>query len=267
MKFALVEGKKVEAYKGAKGVCPGCGKTLIARCGDQRVDHWSHKGIRNCDPWWENETEWHRAWKGNYPEEWQEFVFQDTKTGEKHIADVHTKHGLVVEFQHSHIDPKERISREKFYKNMIWVVDGTRLKNDYPRFLKGKESLFFTKTKNNNIYIVEFPDDVFPVDWLDSSVPVIFDFLGLSTDETDENRNTLWCLVPKQGGKTYVVSILRQSFIKTTLHFPTLFEPPKRPEKQKQQLIIQPKRNIHRGPLIDWIQRKQDSGKWKPRRK
>jgi hypothetical protein len=25
---------------------------------------------------------------------------------------------------------------------MVWVVDGTRLKRDYPRFLKGKKNCF-----------------------------------------------------------------------------------------------------------------------------
>ena len=195
--------------------------------------------------------------------------FRPMSMEEKHIADVRTIHNLVIEFQHSTIKQEERISREKFYKNMLWVVDGTRLKNDYPRFLKGKDSLFFTKTKNNNVFIVEFPDEVFPKNWLDSSVPVIFDFLDLSTDSSDEIRKTLWCIVPKQDGKTFVVKIQREDFIKVTLNYPSLFQPKPKPSsiQHKQKIILQPKRNMHREPLIDWIQRKQDSGKWKPRRK
>ena len=66
MKFALIDNIRTEAAKGAKGICPSCGSDLIAKCGDIKVNHWAHKGIRSCDPWSENETEWHREWKGNF---------------------------------------------------------------------------------------------------------------------------------------------------------------------------------------------------------
>src|SRR5699024_9609155 len=145
MKYAIVDGIKTEAAKGLKGICPGCGSELIPKCGKRRINHWAHKGTRNCDHWWETETEWHRVWKNNYPNEWQEVTFRDERTDEKHIADVRTVHNLVIEFQHSHIDPKERITREAFYKNMVLIVDGIRLKRDYPRFLKGTKN--FKRTK------------------------------------------------------------------------------------------------------------------------
>ena len=74
----------------------------------------------------------------------------DKETGEKHIADVRMVHNLTIEFQHSHIGSLERTSREKFYENMVWVVDGTRLKKDYPRFLKGKKNGF-----ENQIFIAQ----------------------------------------------------------------------------------------------------------------
>ena len=83
MKFALVDGNKTEATKGAKGICPICGSELIAKCGEVKINHWAHKGIRNCDPWWENETEWHRSWKNNFPAEWQEIVLPDEQTARK----------------------------------------------------------------------------------------------------------------------------------------------------------------------------------------
>ena len=41
-----------------------------------------------------------------------------------HIADVKTDRGIVIEFQHSFLHRNERESREKFYQNMVWVVDG-----------------------------------------------------------------------------------------------------------------------------------------------
>jgi len=55
-----------------------------------------------CDNWWENETQWHRDWKNHFPVEWQEVV-QIAEDGEKHIADVKTSEGWVVEFQHSYL--------------------------------------------------------------------------------------------------------------------------------------------------------------------
>ena len=60
MKFAIVNGTKCEAIKRVKGFCLRCGSELIAKCGEVRINHWAHKGTRNCDPWWENETNWHR---------------------------------------------------------------------------------------------------------------------------------------------------------------------------------------------------------------
>jgi competence CoiA-like predicted nuclease len=58
MKYAIVNGEKSETFKGEVGLCPCCNSELIARCSDIKINHWAHKGTINCDPWWENETEW-----------------------------------------------------------------------------------------------------------------------------------------------------------------------------------------------------------------
>jgi competence CoiA-like predicted nuclease len=50
MKYAIVNGTKTDANKGVKGICPSCGSELIVKCGERKINHWSHKGIRNCDP-------------------------------------------------------------------------------------------------------------------------------------------------------------------------------------------------------------------------
>jgi competence protein CoiA len=158
-KYALVNEERREAERGLLGKCPVCKNPVIAKCGDIRVKHWAHKGKRSCDIWWENETEWHRAWKDKFPRECQEFIQHD-ELGEKHIADVRTNHGLVIEFQHSHLDPKERDAREHFYKNMVWVVDGTRLEKNYQRFQKGIGGL--TTTKKTELILCATPSYVFP---------------------------------------------------------------------------------------------------------
>jgi competence protein CoiA len=216
MKFALINGLKTEATKGLKGFCQNCGSDLIAKCGEIKMHHWAHRNIQNCDRWWENETEWHRMWKNNYPEDWQEKSKVDILTGEKHIADVLTGHDLVIECQHSHIDPKERAIREEFYNHMIWVVDGTRLKRDLPRFLKGQKNLM--KTSNQGQFLIQYPEDCFPKAWLTSSVPVVFDFLGLKLKSTQTDQGQyLYYLVPNQGIRERTVFCLtRESFIANT---------------------------------------------------
>jgi competence protein CoiA len=92
------------------------------------MNHWSHKGVRNCDPWWENETEWHRSWKSHFPVEWQEIVHFDEK-GEKHIADVKVSGDWVVEFQHSFINPEEIQTRNEFLSTGVvgsgWIEKKT----------------------------------------------------------------------------------------------------------------------------------------------
>lgn len=130
MKFALVDNQRVEAEKGKIGLCPGCMQPVIAKCGSLKVNHWAHKANKSCDTWFEPETQWHRDWKNLFPLEWQEIFLTDESTGEKHIADIKSPLGFIVEFQHSSIKREEQLSRENFYKNMVWIVDGSRLKYD-----------------------------------------------------------------------------------------------------------------------------------------
>jgi competence protein CoiA len=87
MKLAVVEGERREAQPGLLAKCNDCGHTVRARCGEHNIWHWAHIGVRNCDTWWEPETEWHRAWKNHFPEDWQEII-RRSEDGEKHIADV-----------------------------------------------------------------------------------------------------------------------------------------------------------------------------------
>lgn len=218
MKFAIFEDNKIEASKGAKGFCQNCGAEMIAKCGEFKINHWAHKKIRKCDTWWEAETEWHREWKGNFPIEWQEIIQFDKLSNEKHIADVRTDKGLVVEFQHSHMNPIERRKRENFYKNMIWIVDGTRLQRDIPRFLKAQKD--FVRFENPSILGIEFGDECFPRNWLESSVPVIFDFKGSAIEENERNNRTLlYCIFPeKNGWLTIFAEITRKALIKSIIN-------------------------------------------------
>lgn len=110
----------VEAFPGGRGNCPVCGAETIAKCGPRIMHHWAHHRIRDCDPWWENETAWHREWKNKFPLECRE-VSHVAEDGEIHRADIKTPTGIVIEIQHSSMTDAERISREEFYQNLVWV--------------------------------------------------------------------------------------------------------------------------------------------------
>jgi competence protein CoiA len=216
MHFAIVDNRRIEAGIGLKGFCPGCSKPVIAKCGKERIWHWAHRNNIKCDKWWESETDWHRSWKNYYPSDWQEVFLPDEQTGEKHMADVRTANGLVIEFQHSHINPNERISREKFYQNMVWIVDGTHLKRDYSRFLKGKDHFQIIK---QGVFRVDYPEECFPSAWLGCSVPVIFDFQGnKDTVDPKDTKSNLYCLFPIPiGSYSFLAEITRKTFINTTI--------------------------------------------------
>jgi hypothetical protein len=202
MKFALVQGARVEAQPNLKGICAGCSSPMTAKCGEVRLKHWAHQGRIRCDPWWEPETEWHRAWKNNFLNEWQE-VIHHANDGEKHIADVKTEAGWVLEFQHSFIKPEERKSREDFYKKMMWVVDSDRSPQYKSRFLKALKDDGFTNRQHPEITAIASKLELLRT-WVTSCSHVIFD-LG---------EDDLWWLRPESDEYwSYLVSIPRSMFI------------------------------------------------------
>ena len=130
MQYAIVANERREAFSGGKGTCPTCGAAMIAKCGPRILHHWAHAGRRNCDPWWENETPWHREWKNKFPEYCRE-ISHVAPDGEIHRADIKTPTGIVIEVQHSSMADHERISREQFYGNLIWIIDGRAFKKNF----------------------------------------------------------------------------------------------------------------------------------------
>jgi competence protein CoiA len=204
MKYALVDGERREAERGLAGHCPGCGSPMVAKCGERRVDHWAHASRRECDPWWESETEWHRAWKNQFPAEWQEVVHR-ADDGERHIADVKTPHGWVLEFQHSALDPEEHRSRETFYSRLIWVVDGTRRRRDATYFASawgaGKaRDPFSDKRITGHVHNALFEE------WRASLGHVFFDF---------GEPQLMWWLFPDSSDeRAYLRHVPREHFVR-----------------------------------------------------
>ena len=216
MQYATVQGERTEAFPGGKGLCPTCSAAAVAKCGPRVMHHWAHAGRRNCDPWWENETPWHREWKSRFPVECRE-IAHAARSGEIHRADIITPTGIVIEVQHSPMTDAERISREQFYQNLVWVVDGSTFSQNFeihhmlpePKSvlaqdlewyaagvgLHGCNHGLFTRRSNPNIGIrgiAEVRDEVEKLyrghhqyvwkrprnTWLDATCPVYIDFGG-----------------------------------------------------------------------------------------
>lgn len=201
MKYAIVNDAKSEAKKGISGLCPNCGSPMIPKCGEKRIHHWSHKGMLECDPWKENETKWHRTWKGHFHIDNQEVVHRDEITGEKHIADVKTNDGIAIEFQHSPICPEERKSRNDFYKKIIWVVDGKRLIRDETNFAQ----VYNAGISIGHVKKVNTSGSSLIKEWINMGVPIFLDF----------GQHILWLIIPviSEATTAYIFPISKVEFL------------------------------------------------------
>lgn len=222
MRFAIVNDQRQLPSPGLGGRCPNCGSPMIAKCGRLRAHHWSHWGERECDVWWEPRTQWHYRWQDRFPQTWQE-VRRQAPSGEWHIADVHTQHGLTLEFQYSHLNPEERAAREASYRNMAWVVSGTRLVRDLPRFEAGRR--LFWPVWQRGVFVTPDPEKAFSPHWLACSAPVFFDFAdapGLS-EQTKLLARSLWCLLPgRVFGMAVVLRVSRATLVRWAHERPQL---------------------------------------------
>lgn len=207
MRFANHNQTRIEAVPKAVGTCPACAAPMVAKCGDRRIWHWAHKGRRHCDPWWENETPWHREWKSQFPVDWQEVPSRSAE-GELHIADIRTPSGLVVEFQHSAIGLTERQSREVFYGNMVWVLDGLRLGGDASDFfhhLDTKKGRWETGVWSVRInpYVPRITRR-----WIEAARPVYLDFGTDILWRVPVEQDSWWKTVTEVSRRHFVTSLL-----------------------------------------------------------
>ena len=122
-------GERINAAKGLSANCPQCSAKVIPKCGELVIHHWAHEADYDCDPWWEHESEWHRSWKALAKPERTEVTLGN------HRADIVRSDGTVVELQHSTISPEEIAERERFYKKMIWLFDGTDINDESWRLM------------------------------------------------------------------------------------------------------------------------------------
>lgn len=223
---------------GQKGKCPFCGTDVVAKCGKFRHAHWAHLSRKDCDSWWESETDWHREWKSRFPQSWQEQTRYDEQTGEKHVADVLTPNGLVIEFQHSSIKPEELQSRNNFYRHILWVVDGCRGKTDFQKMINVFSSRDFKKVdsipdwpvQRTNFFEFYFADEVFNKTWLKLPIPVFFDFsshpdLQVLEDSLSIGSLELCCVFPQYSYGAVAAFISKEDFVKSVLASKDFFSP------------------------------------------
>ena len=204
-RYALIDGVRTDirdAPKGAHGICPLCGDELIARKGLVNTWHWAHKSKEVCDAWYEPKGAWHCWWQNQFDNTWQELIItkpdpNDPTQEIKHIADICTPNGWVIECQYSPMSHETIKAREDFYKNMIWIVCGTRCTRDVE---KGKPlfELTFKESTDGILYTVLADGDAFNKPWRTAKKPVFFDYYGTLKNPIEGEK--LLCLLPEING-------------------------------------------------------------------
>lgn len=128
-----LSGTKIKAsaenkVKGINAYCPFCDwpkceTPLVYNIVKVKTnDYFSHYPGTACDGYGK-ETDWHISWKKSVDKEFCECLLE--KDGKKHIADIKNADDLVIELQHSPINPDVINDREEFYDNMVWLYDAT----------------------------------------------------------------------------------------------------------------------------------------------
>jgi competence protein CoiA len=159
VQFAInAHGARIEAQPKLQGTCPICGCAVVPKCGQIKVRHWAHVAARDCDSWFEPETEWHRGWKERFRQDQIE-----VSIGE-HRADIQSDDGTVIELQNSSISPKEIQLREAFYGQMIWVVNAQKFADRFFLMKQMSEEVFSFKWKQMKS------------SWRFAACPLFFDF-------------------------------------------------------------------------------------------
>lgn len=204
MRFALHDDQRIEARRGVAATCPGCHGAVIAHCGEVYVDHWAHASRRECDTWHEPETPWHRNWKNQFPIDWQEII-HPAPDQQRHIADVKTARGWVLEFQHSPIEADERRARDAFYPLLVWIVDGTRRKTDAGKLLEAWQAGRSYIQQAPQLRRIQAPENRLLREWGRCRAPVIVDI--------GADQPLAWLIPCKAAGIAYLTPMARQHFI------------------------------------------------------
>lgn len=79
------------------------------------------------------------------------------------------------------------------------------------------EGLIANNLINKGIFCIHSANKIFPKEWLNSAVPVIFDFMGIEHLTNNQDlRNYLYCFIPqKLNNESIVIFCSREQFIQT----------------------------------------------------
>lgn len=187
MHYALVGNIRVGPEKGLEGaVCPICKQPVYARCGEVYIPHWAHKSVIDCDPWQEPETQWHRDWKNRFGD-MQEQMHE--KDGTRHMADVKTPEGTIVEFKHRYINAEGQRTRQAFFgETMFWVVDCASNPKRAERFKDNMYCLDRERVSSYEVWSTREASKCFPRAWINCRRFVFFDF----------GEEDLWYIFPRR---------------------------------------------------------------------
>lgn len=128
MRYAIQNGKKVhikDAEKGSIGQDCWLKDFKLKACKGDYLQYWKYVDERPILPrGYENETEWHIAWKSLVKDEYCEVI---CGVNNEHRADIKTLE-CVIELQYSHISLADAKERTKFYKELtgnriIWIIN------------------------------------------------------------------------------------------------------------------------------------------------
>lgn len=128
MRYALQNGRKVhikDAMKGSLGHDCWQNKYDVKACKGDYLQYWKYVDEKPILPsGYENETEWHIAWKSLVKDEYCEVI---CGVNNEHRADIKTNR-YTIELQYSHISFYDAKARTIFYHNLtgkrvIWVVN------------------------------------------------------------------------------------------------------------------------------------------------
>ena len=159
-------GNRIAPTKGGRGICPGCGGEMHAKCGETKVHHWAHVSSKDCDSWADKRTSpWHMAWQECFPQECREVWVGENN---EHRADVKGQK-MILEVQKSPISAEKIREREEFYGDMAWLLCGEDFES---RFTLHKEW-----AQSGEDYIgFEFTWKKMRASWLSARKPIYVHF-------------------------------------------------------------------------------------------
>ena len=135
-----------------KVMCSACNNILVAKKGNINMHHYAHDKNTNCVIKRDKDckTAWHILWQNiAKPEFLEKYINND---GKIHIADVINEKNMIIEIQHSNLSQEEIEKREKFYDNMIWILDGNDVvKISDEEYICIKYNKMLTTTNNYEI--------------------------------------------------------------------------------------------------------------------